>query len=817
MVDEKKPSLIPFLSITVLLLSVLGYGLFQLGENEKDLSETYQTGHIWHSTQLIRDTDHFNFLISNYHYQKAGITHQQVLRQFDILWSRILTLSEGGRGRLYLKSNEAQQAQTYAQDMLSELDPIVAEFTADDSSAFEKISSSINQASTLFYAAHLALARQDKEYAKSKAQILDRFMKETNILILLAIVASIILISMLMKNYFTLQDLSSNLEVSVSKRTMQLEKSNSSLQEEISRRGKVEQELRKLTTAIEQSPVSVAILARDGKIAYVNAKFVLQTGTYPRDIIDRHIEVLESIYFSGSDRRLLEKAIRHGESWHGEYQIKNKHGDEFWVESSLSPVRSHGDEITHYILIEEDVSLRKQHEKRLRRQAFYDDVTGLPNRLLALERLNQAISSAQRNNHYIGLLFIDLDQFKRVNDTLGHFSGDQLLRAAGERFSSLLRDVDTVARLGGDEFTIILPNISSTEGIKNVAEKIVRAFKKPFEIQATEIFTTTSIGITVFPDDSKDPQMLMRCADAAMYQVKETGRDNYFFYTTELDEHVKKRMMMETHLRQALDRGEFEVKYQPIIDLSTNLVTGAEALIRWQSSALGDVRPDQFIGLAEETGLIVEIGEWVMRTACLAAEKWNRHCPYNFTMAVNVSARQFKNPEFIEAVKEILVETKLDKNSLNIEVTESLMMDASSDILNSLTALSGIGVQLAIDDFGTGYSSLSYVKNYPFSKLKIDRTFIQDVTTDPEDAALARAILAMANSMHLTVVGEGVETQAQLEFLREHDCHYAQGFLFSTPLSDSDFEQYLLGQLEDAQKQGLLVMDATPAVKLSNS
>jgi diguanylate cyclase (GGDEF)-like protein len=470
---------------------------------------------------------------------------------------------------------------------------------------------------------------------------------------------------------------------------------------------------------------------------------------------------------------------------------KRKNGELFWEYAILSPIRDAKGNITNYVGVKEDISVRKEYEERLLRQANYDTLTGLPNRLLVMDRLKQALAHANRYHERLALMLIDLDDFKKVNDTLGHAAGDQLLKEMAVRLTGCLREADTVTRLGGDEFVVILPDIVEASSSETIADKILAACATPFQLGGNEMFVAGSIGIAVFPDDGDDPQVLMRNADAAMYRAKKEGRGTFRFFTPEMNRAALEHMRMEAQMRHAIERGEMELHYQPLIDNMTGLLVGAEALLRWNSPVLGQVPPIDFIPLAEESGLIVPIGEWVLRTACKQAKEWQSPDGPAFYVAVNLSGRQFQKKTLVDTVRSALAENDLPPGCLELELTESVLLAESQEIGGIVEELDAMGVGFAIDDFGTGFSSISYLRRFPFDTLKIDRSFIKDLTSNPDDANLVRSIIAMARSMRLRIVGEGVESQPQQEFLADSGCDVTQGWLHSRPLPPQRFAEFL--------------------------
>lgn len=436
---------------------------------------------------------------------------------------------------------------------------------------------------------------------------------------------------------------------------------------------------------------------------------------------------------------------------------------------------------------------RRETEAQIRHMAHHDALTGLPNRSLLQDRVNQAIAQTDRmgSNNQVALLFVDLDHFKHVNDTLGHAVGDQLLQMVAERLQLCLRKGDSLARLGGDEFVITLPAINQTESAALVAQKVLDALEKPFLVDLNSLHISGSIGIAVFPADGRDAETLMRAADIAMYHAKEKGRSNYQFITPRLNENVQNRMTLGKQLRHALGRGELSLHFQPQIDLFTGRITAAEALLRWTHPERGMISPAEFIPVAEETGLIVPIGEWVLRQACIEVLKWRANGNPDIRIAVNLSTRQILQSGYAESVLTVLQDLQVPASALELEITESLLMQPSDETLSLLRTLSKKGIKLALDDFGTGYSSLTYLRRFPIDTVKIDQFFVRGLGTDGNDNAIALAIIAMAKSLGMRVIAEGVETEEQMLFLKEHACAEGQGYYFSRPVSSEAFQKLL--------------------------
>lgn len=441
--------------------------------------------------------------------------------------------------------------------------------------------------------------------------------------------------------------------------------------------------------------------------------------------------------------------------------------------------------------IDIDISVRKEQADKIKHQAFFDSLTDLPNRSLVLDRLTQLLNEAKRNNEKVAVLFLDLDDFKKINDTLGHETGDKLLIESAERLLSVIRTGDTVGRLGGDEFIILLGGLSSAEEAQPIAENLLHQFRKIFKIDSRELRLTASIGIATYPDDGHDPSKLLRNADSAMYNAKGQGRNTYSYFTGSMNREVSRRLALEEQIHGALTHNEFEIYYQPKIEISSGKIIGAEALLRWHNSVLGDVSPIEFIPICEQTGLIIPIGKFVLENALKQTLQWQEINHGDFYIAVNLSPSQFRDPGLIQDIENILKKVNISTRYLELEITEGVLMSGYNYIDKALTSLSNMGITIAMDDFGTGYSSLSYLRRYPFNVLKIDRSFIDDITIDPADSELINATIVMAHALSIKVVAEGVETQEQLELLSQMNCDIAQGYLYSKPVSAADFTKLL--------------------------
>jgi diguanylate cyclase (GGDEF)-like protein len=439
-------------------------------------------------------------------------------------------------------------------------------------------------------------------------------------------------------------------------------------------------------------------------------------------------------------------------------------------------------------------NVRRVEENRI--LAYYDSLTGLPNRLLFMEHLKQSLRRAQRDGHRVAICLLDLDEFKQINDTLGHNLGDQLLKVIAQRLTDRLRS-GTVARIGGDEFAFCLTDFSGVDSPARVTQGLLSEITRPYTLGEQEVFITASVGIAIYPADGQALETIVKNADTAMYHAKREGRNNYQFYTPSMNATAVQRLAMETALRKSVELDQLRVFYQPVVDIQTREILGAEALLRWVHPEFGMVPPSEFIPLAEESGLIIDIGEWVLREACAQAKAWHDCGHQLFSISVNVSSRQFKDGAFLDTVSRALSDTGLSPQTLTLELTESLLLDVEA-VTITLGRLRGLGVKIAIDDFGTGFSSLGYLKHFPLDALKIDQMFVQSLATDSDDSAITDAIITLAHSLKLQVVAEGVETEEQLAHLRQSDCDTAQGYLFSEPVPPDGFEKLLLEMENEA-------------------
>jgi diguanylate cyclase (GGDEF)-like protein/PAS domain S-box-containing protein len=545
------------------------------------------------------------------------------------------------------------------------------------------------------------------------------------------------------------------------------------------------QALRLSQRAIEASANAIVItsaVAPDYPVEYVNPAFERIAGYSAAEIQGKSLQILSAGEPDQPGLKTIAAARREQREAHVVLRCYRKDGTLFWSEVHIAPVRDEDGKVGHFVVMKYDISANKSYEAELEYRANYDVLTGLANRHRLRTRLQLAIVQAARYAFPVWVVSMDLDRFKVINDSLGHRAGDLVLREIAMRLQSTVRESDTLARLGGDEFVLVLPLESEKKPGMAVLQRLLAAIALPLKVREQDIFPTCSLGLAVYPDNGSDPDALVECADIAMYRAKEAGGDNFQFFNPAMNERVMERLQLEAELRNALEREEFELHYQPQVSLLTGRITGVEALIRWNHPELGRVAPDRFIALAEETGLIVPIGAWVLATACRQNKTWQDAGFDGLRIAVNLSARQFAGQDLMRAIAAALSETGLKPGQLELELTESLVMSDVGQAITTMRELKALGVQLSIDDFGTGYSSLSYLKQFPIDILKIDRTFVRDITNNADDAAVVRAVISMAHSLRLEVVAEGVETLAQLDYLRQHGCDRMQGYLFSRPL-----------------------------------
>jgi diguanylate cyclase (GGDEF)-like protein/PAS domain S-box-containing protein len=559
-------------------------------------------------------------------------------------------------------------------------------------------------------------------------------------------------------------------------------------------RKEAEESLKLRNRAIEAS--SNGIMICDGKdpempILYVNPAFERITGFGAEEVVGRNPRFL-----SGGDEDQkgvidIRESIHRGVETEAVVRNYRKDGSLFWNELSVAPVRDADGGVSHYVSVFNDITERKRYEEQLEHHAGHDPLTDLLNRNLLIDRLEQSIVYARRSHRLLAVLLLDLDRFKVINESLGHGQGDELLRMVANRLTGCVRPGDTVARLGGDEFVIALAEVAEVDDVGMMGRKIQEALIRPFHLSGRELFVTASIGISFYPRDGGDGETLIRNADVAMYLAKTEGGNQFRFFAPEMNLRVMETLEMEADLRRALERDEFLLYYQPTVDLASGRISGCEALLRWRHPEKGLVPPDAFIPLAEETGLIVPLGDWVLRETCRQSREWRKAGIPVITISVNLSARQFRQADLVEKVQQGIEDAGMDPQKLILELTESMIMHDPAGAAETMHRLKGLGIGLSLDDFGTGYSSLNYLRRFPVDTLKIDRSFITDVTSDAGAAAVATSVVAIAHSLRLTAIAEGVETKEQLAFVRESRCDGLQGYYFSKPLPADEIVRLL--------------------------
>ncbi|MBL0388774.1 EAL domain-containing protein [Tumebacillus sp. ITR2] len=540
----------------------------------------------------------------------------------------------------------------------------------------------------------------------------------------------------------------------------------------------------------ENNPNAIYSVDLQGRFTELNPAVERISGYTPEELLYRDHTIL--LLPELKDLSVLNHYANHPtEKQEVEATITHKLGHQVDLSVINLPIEVEG-EVIGYFCIAKDITEQKRAERIINHMAFTDCLTDLPNRRLFRQRLTETIETAETNpDQKLAVLFIDLDRFKVINDSLGHAFGDHVLQAVSERLQSCVGEQDTLCRMGGDEFTLLLPTVKGPDCAVAMSKRIMEVVRKPLVVDGHEVHITTSIGIALYPENGLDADTLMKNADIAMYRIKEHGKNNYQLYTDVMNEDAIQHLQLERELRKAIDRDEFLLHYQPQVNVSTGQITGMEALVRWQHPHRGLLSPIHFIPLAEETGLIVPIGEWVLRKACEDGQRWLQEGRKPMRMAVNLSLIQFQEPNLVETIQQILEETGLEPRYLELEITESIAMNNVEQVVAKLERLVNLGIQISIDDFGTGFSSLSYLKKFPIHKLKIDRSFITDITSDPDDASIVSAIIAMANSLKLDLIVEGVETEDQQTYLHRLGCFEMQGYLFSRPLPAQMLEQLM--------------------------
>jgi len=541
-----------------------------------------------------------------------------------------------------------------------------------------------------------------------------------------------------------------------------------------------------------------AVLSTDiaGNVTYLNSVAECMTGWSKAEAVGRPLAEVFNIIDGATRERSdnpMSLAVRENKTvtLTANCILIRRDGYESPIEDSAAPIHDRGGNITGAVIVFHDVSAARRMSLQLSHLAQHDSLTDLPNRLLLKDRLQQAITMAKRHGYRIAVLFMDLDRFKHINDSLGHVIGDQLLKAVAARLESCVRESDTVGRQGGDEFVVVLSELDAAENAGIGAAKLLAALTLAYHIGPHDVIVPVSIGVSIYPDDSEDAETLVNNADTAMYHAKENGRNNYQFFKQEMNIRATERQFIESSLRVALERKEFSLHYQPKIDLITGAITGVEALLRWKHPERGFIPPAQFVPIAEDTGLILPIGHWVLREACRQSREWLDAGFPPVPMAVNISAVEFRSKDFVENVRAILKESRLDPHCLELELTESVLMKHAESTVSMLKALKEIGVQLTVDDFGTGYSSLSYLRQFPIDALKVDQSFVHEISSCADDAVIVSAVISMGNSLKKRVIAEGVETREQLDFLTAEGCEEAQGYYFNRPMVANQFAKLL--------------------------
>ena len=554
---------------------------------------------------------------------------------------------------------------------------------------------------------------------------------------------------------------------------------------------KAESKLMLARHMIDNANEAFVVTDLDGVIEEINDAYIKISGYEREEVVGKNPNILQSGYHEKEFYESMWQSIEDSGRWRGEMWDKRKNGEVYPKRLSINTVYDDEGMPYKYVGIFTDVTERKETEKQLEYLAYYDALTELPNRVMFYDRLQQAISTAKRDNHLLALMMIDLDKFKQVNDTLGHDAGDELLIVVAQKLKSLVRDSDTVARIGGDEFKIILTDIKSPDEASIVAQKLIENLRRPMRIKGRTVNIGASVGISIYPSDDEDIGQLVKYADLALYKAKDNGRNCYHYFSEDLQVQVFDHIEMESDMQKAIALGEFSLHYQPQIDLSDSHISGMEALIRWQHPRNGLIPPDQFIPFAEETGLIIPLSEWIMDAACEHLSAWSKKSVHPLNLGINLSAIQFQQKDLISSIKRIIDKHDIDPNNIELEITESMVMVDVDRAIETMHKLREIGVRLAIDDFGTGYSSLSYLKQFPINRLKIDQSFVCELGKDSKDAAMVRAIISMARDLGVEVVAEGVENREQLDFLTANGCQYVQGYYFSEPLDAELFNTYL--------------------------
>jgi diguanylate cyclase (GGDEF)-like protein/PAS domain S-box-containing protein len=561
--------------------------------------------------------------------------------------------------------------------------------------------------------------------------------------------------------------------------------------QDITQQRETQDQLALAAKVFENSIEGVIIADGEGRIQSVNRAFTIITGFTPEDVLGKRPAVLDPARAAKASHRRIRQSLMSNGEWRGEINNRGKDGQLYPQWLTITAVRDERGRVANYVMLLHDISDIKRSEEELKFLAHHDPLSGLPNRQLLRDRLEVALARAGRHQRPLAVLYVDLDNFKTVNDSLGHAVGDLLLQSVASRLVDAHQGRDTVARLGGDDFVVVLEEIVDAGQAEQAAAAILESLSRPYQIEGDDLYLTTSVGLALYPVHGAQPDVLVKNAELAMYRAKGAGKNSFLVYDRSMDDQVHKRLSLENALRKALEREEFVVHYQPRLDVAAGRILGMEALVRWQRPEAGLVPPGDFIPIAEETGLIAPIGQWVLRRACAQAQAWVAAGHPELLVAVNLSARQLLQANLLAMVESVLADTGLPPGNLELEITESAIMTNVKRAVDTLHGLARLGLRLVLDDFGTGYSSLYYLKHFPIQALKIDQHFVADIFRDPDDAAIVEAIISLAWSLKLEVVAEGVETPEQMRYLLDHRCHQMQGFLFSRPVPADQFELLL--------------------------
>ncbi|OGT42145.1 MAG: hypothetical protein A3F42_06165 [Gammaproteobacteria bacterium RIFCSPHIGHO2_12_FULL_37_34] len=563
---------------------------------------------------------------------------------------------------------------------------------------------------------------------------------------------------------------------------------------------KLQEQQHLFETIFNTTGIGIALLNLDGHFLRINASLAELLGYSQEDMLAMNYYYLihpnDLNHLQVNIQQLIDKQIK---TYYSEQQCFRKNGEIVWVTSTLSLMRDEKDKPIYFIVQVQNITQQKQAEERLHHMAYHDPLTGLANRNKLEQFINHVLATSRRHQYGFALLFLDLDRFKNINDTIGHEAGDLILQIIAERLRSTVRGTDMVARLGGDEFVLVITDVKKTEGVALIAQNVLENVLQVITVQGQEIYLTTSIGISIYPYDGHNIQTLMKNADLALYRSKEHGRNNYQFYTAGMTNKAQEKMALQNALGHALVKNEFTLAYQPKMEMKTRRITGVEALLRWKNKEYNTITPDEIVALAEETGLIVPVSNWVMKTACQQLKVWHDAGWSSLTIAINCSSRQFKQSTFVDDILDLISRMSLSPPSIEIEITESVIMQEPENTLRVLYALKDLGVQIVIDDFGTGYWSLNNLRRLSVDKIKIDKSFIKQVTLDETSATITKAIIAMVNKLGIISIAEGVETHEQYQFLAYEGCAEIQGYYLTQPLADSAMTKFLQHPIPDAE------------------